>query len=98
MRKNTKISRSKKVEDLRNIGSTIASRLNEIGVYTEEDLRSLGAIEAHQRIREKYPEKTLPVCYYLYSFDGALEDVHWDDLPESRKKFLRKHLDDRGNG
>jgi len=70
----------------------IARRLNEVGVYTEDGLRSLGAAEAHRRIRLIHPDATLPICYYLYSFEGALEGVHWDDLPESTKRSLRNQL------
>ncbi len=95
------MSGSRRVEELRNIGVTIARRLNEVGVFSEHDLRSIGAVEAHRRIHDRYPEKTLPVCYYLYSFEAALSDVHWDDLPESRKRELRKQLgeqDGAGNG
>ena len=95
------MSGARRVEELRNIGATIAQRLNEVGVFTEHDLRSIGAVEAHLRIRDRYPEKTLPVCYYLYSFEAALCDVHWDDLPEPRKRALRNQIgeqDGAGNG
>lgn len=80
------------MDELRNIGATIAKRLNEVGILSEHDLCSIGAVEAHRRIRNKHPEKSLPVCYYLYSFEAALRDVHWDDLPESRKRALRDQL------
>jgi DNA transformation protein len=83
---------SRRVDELRNIGATIAKRLNEVGIFSEQDLCSLGAVEAHRRIRNKHSEKSLPVCYYLYSFEAALRDVHWDDLPESRKRALRDQL------
>ncbi|MGK0189484.1 MAG: DNA transformation protein [Verrucomicrobiales bacterium] len=92
------MSSSTNVEDLRNIGSTIASRLNEIGVFTERDLRALGAVEAHRLILRNFPDKTLPICYYLYSFEAALRDVHWDDLPESKKRTLRNQLGEQGVG
>ncbi len=35
-------------------------------------------------IREKYPAETLPACFYLYSFEGALPDKHWDDISEEK--------------
>jgi len=34
------------VEQLRNIGSTAARRLKEIGVHTEADLRAVGSVAA----------------------------------------------------
>jgi len=36
---------------------------------------------------------TLPVCYYLYSLQGALLGLHWDDLPTELKTELRKQVD-----
>ena len=39
-------------------------------------------------LKEKYPAESLPVCYYLYSFEGALSDKHWDDIGDKRKRDL----------
>jgi TfoX C-terminal domain len=75
---------------LRNIGPTIEARLREIGVNTRKDLARLGAAEAYGRIRAKHPGRTMSVCYYLYSLQGALMDTHWDDLPETMKADLRR--------
>jgi len=74
----------------KNIGPTIANRLYEIGVYTLADLKQMGAEKAYLKIKANFPDKTLPVCYYLYSFEGALLDIHWNDVPEERKKELLK--------
>ncbi len=77
-----------KLVGLKNIGPTIAKRLNEIGVYNLDDLQVLGPAQAYKKIKANYPNKTISVCYYLYSFEGALLNMHWDDLPEDRKKEL----------
>lgn len=66
--------------DLKNIEAKIALRLNEVGIFFETDLRSVGVAEAHKMIKEKYPNETLPVCYYLYSFEGAITDKHWNAI------------------
>lgn len=71
---------------LRNIGSKLAGRLNEAGIFTEDDLRRVGAAEAHMWIKTMYPSEALPACYYLYSFEGALLGIDWRD----RKSALRK--------
>jgi DNA transformation protein len=62
------------IEQLWNIGPTVARRLKEIGIHTEADLRAVGSVAAYQRICAKHPEKTVPVCYYLYSLEGALRN------------------------
>lgn len=78
----------RKLLELKNIGKKIASRLNEVGIFSEAELRYYGAAKAHQMIKEKYPDETLPMCYYLYSFEGALTDQHWDLIGEERKQVL----------
>jgi TfoX C-terminal domain. len=75
---------------LKNIGPTIEKRLNEVGVYTKQDLDQVGAVAAYQKIKAKHPGKIIPVCYYLYSLQGALEGKHWDDLPQAMEDELRE--------
>lgn len=36
-----------------------------------------------------HPNETLAVCYYLYSFEGALTDKHWNELGEDRKQQFK---------
>ncbi|MGQ0764197.1 MAG: TfoX/Sxy family protein [Gemmatimonadota bacterium] len=76
------------VDQLRNVGPTIARRLREIGIQTSGELRSIGAVNAYARIRARNPGKTIPVCYYLYSLEGALRDQHWDALSSKVKQHL----------
>ena len=83
------MEQSRKLTELKNIGKKIAGRLNEAGIFSEYELRVIGAAEAHRLIKEKYPSETLPVCYYLYSFEGALCDKHWDDISAKRKQELK---------
>lgn len=94
----------KSLAELPNIGPTIENRLNEIGVRTRADLQRLGAVNAYLRICAKHPRRTISVCYYLYSLQGALMGLHWDDVPERLKKSLlfkatgKKRRDDRARG
>lgn len=78
--------------DLKNIGKKIAARLEEAGINSEAELRKVGAVEAHKRIKEKHPDETLPLCYYLYSFEGALRDKHWDAIGDKRKQELKTKI------
>ncbi len=71
-----------------NIGSTIVKRLNEIGVYSLADLAEMTSVKAYKKICERHPGKIFPVCYYLYSLEGALLDLHWNDLPNDVKSEL----------
>lgn len=83
---------SNNLQGAKNIGSTILKRLNEIGIYSLADLAELTPANAYKKICEQNPGKTFPVCYYLYSLQGALLDLHWDDLPTDLKAELRKQV------
>jgi DNA transformation protein len=82
--------RSSELSQLHNIGPTIEQRLREIAVSSRLELEAVGPDEAYRRIKANYPDRTIPVCYYLYSLQGALLDLHWDDLPEEVKASLRR--------
>jgi len=77
------------VGELRNIGATVAERLASIGISSRSDLAKMGAVEAYRRMCQEHPGRTLPVCYYLYSLEAALRDVHWNDLTAEEKQSLR---------
>ena len=81
-----------RLNELKNIGKTIEKRLNEIEIYTKEDLENTGPVEAFKKIKENNPGKTIPVCYYLYSFEGALTDKQWNDIPQKTKEYLLKKI------
>ncbi|MDX2283154.1 MAG: TfoX/Sxy family DNA transformation protein [Bacteroidia bacterium] len=76
--------------DARNIGASIAQRLNEIGIFSLADLADRTPAAAYRALCERYPAQRFPVCYYLYSLQGALLDVHWNELPGEVKAELRK--------
>ena len=82
------------VEDLRNVGSTIAQRLRDVGIRTRADLEKAGPVAAYRRICAQEPGITIPVCYYLYSLEGALRDRHWDAIGEETKRRLLREVAD----
>ncbi len=86
------MKQNRTLTELKNIGSKIAGRLNEIGIFSEDELRKLGPVQAHRLIKANYPNETLPLCYYLYSFEGALCDKHWNDIGTNRKQQLKASI------
>lgn len=84
--------KTSELSQLKNIGTTIEKRLNDIGVYSKNDLKKVGVTNAYQKIQHKNPDKNIPVCYYLYSLQGALENKHWDDISEKKKTELRTKI------
>jgi DNA transformation protein len=76
------------LKGLKNLGPTIVERLHEIEIYTKEDLQRVGAAAAYVHICARSPGKTIPVCYYLYSLEGALRGTHRNDVPAQVKQKL----------
>ena len=78
---------------LKNIGPTIADRLERVGLKTLGDLKKIGPAKAFNLVKSAYSDITIPVCYYLYSLQGAMVGKHWNDLPLAIKERL---LDEAG--
>jgi DNA transformation protein len=82
-------ARSETIASLKNLGPTIAKRLAAVGIRTRSDLERVGPASVFIRVRDQFPDETISVCYYLYSLEGALRDLHWDKIGETRKRRLR---------
>lgn len=78
------------LSELMNIGKTVAKRLHDIGITNEAQLKQLGAVKAYQAMSAQHSGRNLPVCYYLYSLEGAIQDRHWNDFSEGEKTALRR--------
>lgn len=78
----------------KNHRAAIKKCLNEIGVFTLADLEKMTSVEAFKKICGNYPDKTVPVCYYLYSLEGALLNLHWNDIPSELKEELKAKIED----
>ncbi len=77
------------LSELKNIGKTVEQKLKKIGINNAAELKRLGSAKAYKWLSEQEPEKHLPVCYYLYSLEGAISNKHWNELTETEKKRLR---------
>lgn len=61
-----------------------------MGIRRASDLRRLGAVDAYRAVRSRgfRASKVL-----LYAIEGALMDVHWNDIPAERKEALNRQLE-----
>ncbi len=76
--------------DLPNIGSTLADKLDAIGVSNHDELTALGSVEAIIKIGAA----TGSGCYnMLYALEGAIQGVRWHSLPEPVRQELKHRLD-----
>lgn len=73
------------LQHLKNLGKTSAQWLHAVGIHNASDLRRLGAVDAYRAVRARgfRASKVL-----LYAIEGALLDVHWNQLPPAHKAEL----------
>ena len=70
---------------LRNIGPKSAAWLRQVGLRTQEDLESVGAVEAFIRVKRAGFRPSLNL---LYALEGALCNCHWQEVPDARRTEL----------
>jgi len=68
---------------LPNVGKVLEKNLNEVGIYTAEQLREIGSKEAFIRID---PGACL---HMLYGLQGAIDGIRDSVLPESTRNELK---------
>lgn len=71
--------------ELKNLGMATVNILHAIGIHTYEDLAETGAVAAYQKIKGRgiHVSKVM-----LYALQGALMDVHWNELSPELKNQL----------
>ncbi|MBC7765622.1 MAG: TfoX/Sxy family protein [Hyphomonadaceae bacterium] len=72
--------------ELPNIGKVSESRLNEVGIFTQEQFRQMGSKEAFVRIRVV---DTTACLHMLYGLQGAIEGVKDSFLSVETKGDLK---------
>ena len=70
---------------LKNLGMASVNILHAIGVNSYQELSEMGAVEAYCRIKSRGISVSKVM---LYALQGALMDVHWNDLSPDMKVRL----------
>jgi DNA transformation protein and related proteins len=81
---------SEPIENLRNLGSTSAAWLREVGITTIAELECLGPALAYRLVREKQPRASL---YLLWALAAGLLDRDWRELTDQAKDNLRAKVE-----
>ena len=81
---------SDELQRLKNLGKTSAQWLHAVGIHTAEDLRRLGAVNAYRAVRARGFRASRVL---LYAIEGALLDMHWNELPSQHKAALNQQLE-----
>lgn len=71
--------------ELKNLGMASVNILHAIGVNNYEDLSEIGAVEAYRRVKSRGIQVSKVM---LYALQGALMDIHWNELPAGLKVQL----------
>ncbi len=75
---------------MKNVGPVTARLLCEVGIETERQLRVIGPVAAYCRLKHMAPRQITFVC--LYALEGAINEIHWNKIPGSRKEALRRRV------
>ncbi len=75
------------IDTLPGIGPVTQSRLEDAGIRTIGDLRSMGSVEAYRRLKFMLPRQAS--LNALYALEAALRGCHWLDLPQDVKAALQ---------
>lgn len=70
---------------LKNLGNASVNILRAVGISSYQDLHDIGAVGAYLKIKDRDISVSKVM---LYALQGALMDVHWNDLPPAMKQQL----------
>lgn len=75
-----------KLSELPNIGKELERLLNEVNIYSSEDLVEVGSIEAVYRLKLNGN-----ACYNkLYAIEGAIQNTRWHNLSKEYRDYLKE--------
>ena len=77
------------VIELKGLGAKTATWLVGVGIPTRQDLERVGPVDAYLAIQEAGHKVSLNL---LWALQGALMDIHWNEVPTSIKDRLRAQL------
>lgn len=78
---------------LLNIGKVSEEKLNRVGIFTKEELFTLGSKEAFKRIKKIDAGACLSM---LCGLEGAVQGVRWHNLSKETKEDLKDFLSSFG--
>lgn len=95
---NSNEQKEKELSKLPNIGTEVERQLNQIGIFSYEELKSVGAKNAWLKIQSIDESACI---HRLLALEGAIQGIKKTLLPEDKKEELREFYRDirgRDNG
>ncbi len=82
------------LNQLPNIGKTLADKLKQVGIHTPDELKAAGSENALLRIKAL---KDAGACInMLYALEGAIQGIRWHGLDPDRKNELKSFINTLG--
>ena len=78
---------------LRNIGEAMEKKLKSVGIFTAEELKTMGSKAAFSKLKSNYPNDKAMSLVHLYALEGAITDTEFNQLPEEVKQCLKHYSD-----
>lgn len=80
---------------IRNIGPKSAAWLRQVGIRTEDEVKTLGAIEVYFKVKKAGFKASLNL---LYALEGAVLGCHWTEVSNERRSELLLEVSAREDG
>jgi len=82
-------------EKIRNVGPKSAAWLRQVGIRTEDEVRTIGAIEVYFKVKKAGFKASLNL---LYALEGAVIGCHWTEVSNERRSELLLEVSAREEG
>lgn len=79
----------RKIEDIKNFGPYMVKILQQIGIFTEEDLMQTDYVTIQKKL---VAQKINPNILIFYSIEMGLQNRKWNDITPTEKEELKKIL------
>ncbi len=79
------------VQELYNLSRLTGGWLNDIGIYTFDDLQKADLFEVWTILKSEHSQVTRLMYCALW---GAIHHAHWNTMPEGEKRLFQEKLDD----
>lgn len=80
---------------IRNVGPKSAAWLRQVGIRTEDEVKSIGSIEVFFKVKKAGFKASLNL---LYALEGAVLGCHWTEVSSERRSELLLEVSAREDG
>jgi DNA transformation protein len=81
------VNQKNELRNLPNIGKTLAEKLKLVGIKNADELKKNGTENTFIKLKTVDNNACINM---LYAIEGAIQDMRWHDLDESRKAELKE--------